>query len=426
MSLLNKNNYQFIDKVLISLILLLPPALLTGPFLPDFFLSCSCLIFVFISIKNYQKKYFLNTYSYFFYIFIFYLIFSSLISDHTLFSLKSSAVYFRFWLFILCIWYLLDRFEYFNKYFLVSLLVAFIIAIVSGYYQFIYSETIFGLEADPNRLLLLSSDQLLLGQYLARLFPLLVALAMYNKNNNLKVYLFVLVIFVLTDVLVYLSGERTALGLLFLSSILILILIKNFRLFRFLSIIISILFIISISVFNPNIKERNIDYTVEQLGLNNENSDLVIFSPAHDTIIRTSLNMFLANPVFGVGPNNFRVKCSDKKYEHKKGLSCQTHPHNTYVQVLGELGIIGFLFLIVINLWTLYFLMKYIYKSVFYREQILNDYQLCLLIYFICSLWPFLPTLNFFNNWINIIYFLPIGFFIHSINLKDQNYSSNT
>ena len=38
------------------------------------------------------------------------------------------------------------------------------------------------------------------------------------------------------------------------------------------------------------------------------------------------------------------------------------------------------------------------------KEKILSDFEICLLACFLTSLWPIMPTQNFFNNWINIIY----------------------
>ena len=45
----------------------------------------------------------------------------------------------------------------------------------------------------------------------------------------------------------------------------------------------------------------------------------------------------------------------------------------------------------------------------------LSDYQICLIGCFFLSLFPFLPTQDFFNNWINVIFFLPVGFFLQSV-----------
>ena len=37
----------------------------------------------------------------------------------------------------------------------------------------------------------------------------------------------------------------------------------------------------------------------------------------HDAHMRTSLNMFLQNPIFGVGPKMFRYHCSEKGMKSK-------------------------------------------------------------------------------------------------------------
>ena len=47
-----------------------------------------------------------------------------------------------------------------------------------------------------------------------------------------------------------------------------------------------------------------------------------------------------------------------------------------------------------------------------------SDYQIFLLIALYISLWPLAPTGNFFHNWLNIIYFMPIGFLLNSFYLK--------
>ena len=38
---------------------------------------------------------------------------------------------------------------------------------------------------------------------------------------------------------------------------------------------------------------------------------------------------------------------------------------------------------------------------------------------FLFFLLAFFPTLNLFNNWINIIYYLPVGFYLHEFYKND-------
>ena len=62
----------------------------------------------------------------------------------------------------------------------------------------------------------------------------------------------------------------------------------------------------------------------------------------------TSLNIFFDNKLIGSGPNTYRKLCNKDEYNVNE-FSCSTHPHNTYLQLLSETGIIGlgFIFCIV-------------------------------------------------------------------------------
>jgi len=312
---------------------------------------------------------------------------------------------------VLCICYLLNTQKDFIDKFTNFLIFAFLIGIISGYYQYFFSETIFGAKSIyENRLLLLTSDQLLLGQFLSRLFPLLLALVLYRHERGSFFYCLIFIVFILTDVLIYLSGERTAFALLLLSTFLFLIFIKNFKIFRLFSIIFSMLIIVWVSIVNIDIKQRNVDETISQLGINS-GERLHIFSPTHESHIFSGYKMFLDNPIIGLGPNLFRKFCDDEKYNYDE-LSCSTHPHNTYVQILSEIGIVGFLFILLLLISVGYKFIKHSYILISKKNYHLSDYEICLLACIACSLWPFFPTLNFFNNWINVVYFLPVGFLI--------------
>ena len=103
------------------------------------------------------------------------------------------------------------------------------------------------------------------------------------------------------------------------------------------------------TLFNLEIdaKKRMIDNTINQI-FNEDKSAFVIFSESFSTLCNCDENVF-DNPVFGKGHKNFRILCSDKKFE-VSDLSCSTHPHNTYLQLLAENGIVGFIFIMILFL----------------------------------------------------------------------------
>ena len=125
-----------------------------------------------------------------------------------------------------------------------------------------------------------------------------------------------------------------------------------------------------------------------------------------------AIKMFETNPIFGVGIKNFRKLCSKDQYKISE-LSCSTHPHNTYIQLLAETGIIGFLIILLCFIYFSFVSIKYLFSKN-YREDNLFDFQVCITSAIMISLWPLVPTGNFFNNWLNIIYFYPLGIYLWS------------
>ena len=96
------------------------------------------------------------------------------------------------------------------------------------------------------------------------------------------------------------------------------------------------------------------------------------------------------------------------------------HPHNFYVQLLAETGIIGFLFLFSALVYVIYSALRQFKSIIFKQTRPLTDYQVCLLAGILITVWPFSPNGNFFNNWLMIIYSLPIGFYLQSVYGKNK------
>tara|TARA_B110000037_G_scaffold165520_1_gene187220 strand:+ start:653 stop:1930 length:1278 start_codon:yes stop_codon:yes gene_type:complete len=418
-SALNLKQKDLPEKIIYFLIVLLPIVLVTGPFLSDLSVSLVTLLFLYISFKKKLYFYYQNIFSKVFGIFLILLFIVSLLSIDPLISLKKTVVYFRFWIFALAIWYIFSIKKDLIKYLAISFTLIFSILIFDGFYQFFFRENILGWPMHGERLSGLFKDELILGSYLSRLLPIFFAMLVYiNFEKKFHLYIIFFIIFIGAETLTFLTGERLAFFYINFSSIFLILSMKNYKLFRALSILTSIILISFIINLYPKSSERMINQTISQLEIS-KNEGLYgfipkkIFSVEYHNHYRSSLRMFNDNKITGVGPRMFRVLCVEKKYYLWEG--CSTHPHNTYIQILAETGLIGFIFFLGIFLFFLFSIFRHFYYKFTNKKIIFNDFQLCLLSAILISIWPFTPTGDFFNNWLNIIYFFPVGFFLNTI-----------
>lgn len=412
------NHNSSIIKIISILTFFIPFALLTGSFIPDLLISIVALVFLYLSIRLKLWSYYKNIYSLIFFFSCIYLIIRSILSDLPIESLRSSLFYFRFGLFSLAVWYIIDNNPSFIKYFGYMLLFVFIVSIVDGYYQYFVDQyyNIFHFKSPGTRMSLLLNDKMVLGNYLSRLFPLLIACYLFTYGYKKSFIILSAILLIFVDVLIYISGERTAFGLLLISTTYIIFLISKYKILRLITFIISLIIIISITFFAEDIRERNVNLTLDQLNLNQEESisEPVIFSDQHHSHIIGAINMFKDNPIFGKGPNLFKFLCGEEKYNYNE-LTCSSHPHHVYVQLLAETGLIFSSVIITLFITVIYYSLKHLYLNFKTGSRVFTDYQICLISCILISIWPFLPSLDFFNNWNSILYYLPVGFYLHSV-----------
>ena len=100
--------------------------------------------------------------------------------------------------------------------------------------------------------------------------------------------------------------------------------------------------------------------------------------------------------------------------------ACNTHPHNTYIQLLAETGIIGFTLIFSLFVLILYNIAKHAFNLLFLGKRNFSDLEICLLANFFIILWPLITTGNFFNNWLNIISFFPISIYLYIKQTKNE------
>jgi O-antigen ligase len=411
---------NYLKKININLLLaLIIPLFIWGPFFPDLIVSLSSIFFLFYVYKNKAFNYFTQTPLVIFFAFCIYCIFVSIfVASNILMSFESSLFYLRIGVFSCLIWYLIEQDKKILNYFYYALVICFLVLIVDGYIQFFTGTNIVGLPKAEVNTSSFFGNELIMGSYLSRLFPLLIALFIAKEKKKLEIY-FMFLFFILVSGLVFISGERASFAFLTLSTLFVLLLAKRFLKFKLCFVFGSVILILMLSLANPALKYRVFERPIETLGLQKKEDKKYFFTAYHDSLIRTSFNMFKDKPLIGHGPKMFRVICKDEKYA--VGISpCMNSPHNFYLQLLAETGIIGFSFLFSAFAYVLYCAYRQLKSIVLRQKRYLTDYQVCLLAGILITVWPLTTNGNFFHNWLMIVYSLPVGFYLHSIYGKNR------
>lgn len=404
-------------KFICYLFILIPFALLTGPFLPDLFLTILAIYFLVLTFRLKLFNYYRNYFVYLFTLFYFYLLIRGIFSQYpyeSLIKYGGPIFYFRYLFFVLCIKFLLDAFPGIIKRFSISLLIVVIFCCFDGLFQWIFGYNIFGFQSPSIRVTGIFGSEEILGHFLSHVTPLLIALLIfvYGTGKN-KILLFILIL-MLSEIVIFISNDRAGFLKIFQFSILIIMLSNNLKMSKLISFIFSILLILILIKFAPD------SITRLQHTINDVSSTTIPFmpwAPSHETHFAIAFDMFVNNPIFGQGPQLFKTLCQITP-EYLNG--CTSHPHNYYVQTLGELGLIGISFLIFGFFYLSYIIIRHLIALWFDKNinYLMEDYYLFLILLLFLILWPLIPNQSFYNNWLNIMVYMPIGFAMY---FKNKN-----
>lgn len=394
---------NFFEKNLVFIILLSFPVcvLLRSAMINLFFITCS--LFLVFKRENYKKTK-LEIWMILFFIFIFYTSNISFFALDFFSSFKSSISQLRFIFFIILL-SLMSENENTIKKFTSMMLILVSFVCLDVIYQYFSGYDIFGIHAgdrdpltDPDRLSGPFGEELIVGSYIYLISIPIISNLFYNFyektlfDKSICIFFSALVFFT-----ILLSGERMAF-ILFLASLLAIILInfskKDIAKFFFT------IFVLIILMFNLNSSVNN--------RLSNFYGEIKNFKNAnHFRLFSSAISIWSENKLFGVGLKNFRVVCDEKNYNKitKENYLCSTHPHNFYLELLVETGIIGFL----IFLLFLIGLLRYIYQKSF----LINDHfkglfigsALVVLMY----VWPIKSSGSIFTTFYASFFWFNIG-----------------
>ena len=174
------------------------------------------------------------------------------------------------------------------------------------------------------------------GNYLAKAglpaFCVLVALAVSAKrpvNTAASVVSFV------TIILSVITGERINFLIRACGGMLAGIIWRP-KLSRFgVLVLIEILAIVTVFFAVPNIGNRFVDTFISQLPTGKQSS--------YYRVMNSGMVTFETAPILGIGTGNYRILCPEIMKKKAK-RACHPHPHNYYIQMLAETGVIGLIF----------------------------------------------------------------------------------
>jgi O-antigen ligase len=417
-----------IENYVSLLIFIIPLSFIIGIALTEILVLVSIIFFI---INNKDISIYFDTKIIFLFLFSLYILLNSFFQITGYYSKNlaiSSIFHFRFVLFSLSIFYFCKLCENKKKIFFFSIFIIVIILIlIDTLIQFFYGSNLLGYNIINNRASSFFKDELILGSFLVRLFPIVIWSIFFLKINLKKNFVFYSTFFSIYFISIYIASERTSFFLMLVIMIFSYIVLNHFRKILTFSITTFIIFAISVSYFkfgSYDPANRIFLKTFNQItkindgtnqNIENKKSNknkFTIYSKDHEGHIQLAFKLFNENKIFGVGPKGFRYHCRQVDFNPETGI-CTTHPHNILIQIIAELGLVGLSFYIIAAMFVFYHFIKSLYQRKF-DSDFLSFYSITLGL--ILNLFPLIPGGNFFNNWISIILFYNIGFYLYSFN----------
>ena len=122
--------------------------------------------------------------------------------------------------------------------------------------------------------------------------------------------------------------------------------------------------------------------------------------------------LFEKNKIFGVGLKNYRVDCDNQIDPRPESIPqfCSSHPHNFFLEILSETGLVGFFIFFIFFAYLIFYLkdkIKSLKNDEFFKKysSLLYGNILILLIY----VWPLKTSGSFFTTWNGSFFWLNLG-----------------
>ncbi len=416
------------------LLAILPLSFVAG----NMIININVILFILISFFFFRqdvfkiKYYFIDKIVFFYFLFI---IFTSLY-NHFFYDLDGvekhlanpikSILFLKYFLLYIVLRYLIEKNLINLKLFFTFSFFASIFVCFDIFFQFFVGQDIFGFEVigDGRKLSGPFGDELIAGGFIQRfsLFSFFLISLFYRKylfNRFFKYTIPLLFLIFLFGIM--LSGNRMPMILFVFVTFLIVLFHKQTRKFLIPFFLVFLLSIFTLYNFNSEVRTnlKNFNKQINQMKtlvinkeFNNYNNTTYLreFSSFYET--------WLLNKYIGGGIKNFRFYCHHRQnIEKNSKFICNMHPHNYYLEILTETGLIGLIIILIIFISIFYqsFCKKYLFNSSLQNNNLIIPF----IFLFFAEIFPLKSTGSFFTTGNSTYLFLIIGILVGLI-LKDN------
>jgi len=394
---MNSFNFTFF------IILILPISLLISTGISEFFLFIISIFFLKKVVIGKKWKLFNNKIFFLLLVLWIYLIFNFLISGNyqlANFSLRGLSFIKYIFLIFSFIFFTKDEF---NKV-LYAWSIILTIVLIDVYFEFFIGHNLIGLKSyDPTRIASFLGKELKIAHFLLGFSFLCLGFFLESfANDSKKIKLLALLILLLILIGSFITGERSNfIKTLFCCLILLLCFDKKLIKYKIIFGISAIILITTTLTLSSKLNIRfngQIINNIEKKGIIES-----IKETQHGAHYYTAIEIFKKNIFFGIGSKNFRIECAKEDYYNPNYLRseerCSTHPHQIYLELLSEHGLVGTLIMLYVIFYILICNIK-----VFLEKR--NYIHLASIAFILSTFLPIIPSGSFFVSFDATIFWL--------------------
>ena len=314
------------------------------------------------------------------------------------FTIKKTFSFLRFLFFYFVLRFLVEKKIFNFKFFFISTAICSIFVSIDLIYQFINGKDIFGFSSSSFKLSGPFGDEEIAGSYLQRFsvfsfFLVSIYFIKLPKERKFLIYFSLLLLFFYS---VFLAGNRMPIILFMLFWILLFIFENKIRKYSVLFFLALFVFFFLMFNLNDQVNDYSLHFYKTTVQLVTFIPDLIsnkTISDFPNTYIKefySGIKSWQENILIGGGINSFHYNCV------KTVAACASHPHNYYLEILSENGLIGMMLWggIFVYIFYVSILKKFFIKSNINNNDLITPFA----ILFFIEIFPIKTSGSFFTT----------------------------